>query len=176
MKNISIIKIVILVHLQIFSYSQKNAFDYSTEYQSNYQKGEYEKSIEILNEAILKFPNNRMFYVDRGLAKSQLKLYVESIIDYSEAIRLDSTTGVAFFYRSQAKVNLKDLRGAISDLDIYIRNLNKLGLTFDLGQAYYNRGMLHLQIDKNENGCLDLSKAGELGVSRAYEMIQKYCQ
>jgi hypothetical protein len=29
---------------------------------------------------------------------------------------------------------------------------------------------------KNEGGCLDLSKAGELGNSRAYDVIKELCQ
>ena len=42
--------------------------------------------------------------------------------------------------------------------------------------AYYRRGLAKLYIKEKDSGCLDLSKAGELGDSRAYEEIQKYCQ
>ena len=42
-------------------------------------------------------------------------------------------------------------------------------------RAYYNRGISKLLINDKVNGCLDLSKAGELGNSEAYSLIQEYC-
>ncbi len=41
--------------------------------------------------------------------------------------------------------------------------------------AYYGRGVAKLGLGWKESGCLDLSKAGELGYSKAYEAIRKYC-
>ena len=42
--------------------------------------------------------------------------------------------------------------------------------------AYFLRGMILITIDQKEAGCVDLSKAGELGDADAYEMIRTYCQ
>jgi tetratricopeptide (TPR) repeat protein len=44
-----------------------------------------------------------------------------------------------------------------------------------LAEAYFNRGLVLIYLKDNEKGCLDLSKAGELGVSDAYTVIKKYC-
>jgi len=42
-------------------------------------------------------------------------------------------------------------------------------------QAYYNRGLTLIYLQDNEKGCLDMSKAGELGMQEAYPVIKKYC-
>ncbi len=41
--------------------------------------------------------------------------------------------------------------------------------------AYYNRGLAKIQLGQKNSGCLDLSKAGELGVDKVYEVIREYC-
>jgi hypothetical protein len=40
---------------------------------------------------------------------------------------------------------------------------------------YYNRGMTKLRLGQKDSGCIDLSKAGELGYKSAYEEIRKFC-
>lgn len=42
--------------------------------------------------------------------------------------------------------------------------------------SYYYRGLSYLLLDEKNKGCLDLRKAGELGVSEDYDMIKKFCQ
>ncbi|MCA6471303.1 MAG: tetratricopeptide repeat protein [Chitinophagaceae bacterium] len=42
--------------------------------------------------------------------------------------------------------------------------------------AYLSRGLCYLILAEKNKGCLDLSKAGELGDGEAYDMIKKYCQ
>lgn len=40
--------------------------------------------------------------------------------------------------------------------------------------AYFNRGISKLIIGEKNSGCLDLSKAGELG-NDVYEILSDYC-
>jgi tetratricopeptide (TPR) repeat protein len=42
--------------------------------------------------------------------------------------------------------------------------------------AYFNRGLVEVVLGQKEKGCLDLSKASELGEKDADKMIQKYCK
>ena len=44
-----------------------------------------------------------------------------------------------------------------------------------LAEAYYNRGLVLIYVKDREKGCLDMSKAGELGIEDAYSVIKKYC-
>ena len=41
--------------------------------------------------------------------------------------------------------------------------------------SYNNRGLLKLSLGQKDSGCLDLSKAGELGNEVAYDAIKKFC-
>ena len=45
-----------------------------------------------------------------------------------------------------------------------------------MGDAYFNRGLVLIYLKDKEKGCIDLSRAGELGVSDAYSVISKYCE
>jgi hypothetical protein len=45
-----------------------------------------------------------------------------------------------------------------------------------MGNAYYNRGLVLIYLKDKEKGCIDLSRAGELGVADAYSVISKYCE
>ena len=45
-----------------------------------------------------------------------------------------------------------------------------------MGDAYYNRGLVLIYLKDKEKGCIDLSRAGELGVDDAYAVIKKYCE
>ena len=41
------------------------------------------------------------------------------------------------------------------------------------GQAYYNRGLVYLQLGNKASGVADLSKAGELGVLPSYNVLKR---
>ncbi len=45
----------------------------------------------------------------------------------------------------------------------------------DLEWAALDWGVAKLGLGQKDSGCLDLSKAGELGFDKAYESIKKYC-
>ena len=43
-------------------------------------------------------------------------------------------------------------------------------------EAYYNRGLLQIYMKDTRKGCLDISKAGELGIAEAYEVLKSYSE
>ena len=45
-----------------------------------------------------------------------------------------------------------------------------------MGDAFFNRGLVLIYLKDKEKGCIDLSRAGELGVGDAYSVIAKYCE
>ena len=73
------------------------------------------------------------------------------------------------FWNKNEKM-LIDYSGAIEDftkvIDINPKNAD----------SYYNRGLLLMINNQKDKGCMDLSKAGELGLSKAYEAIKINCQ
>ena len=43
----------------------------------------------------------------------------------------------------------------------------------DLGEAYYNRGLVYLKMGNHDRGVADLSKAGELGILPSYNVLKR---
>ena len=138
---------------------------------NKYFKQDYIGAIADYKKAIKIDPKNEDAFYNRALAKSKLKDYLGSIIDINEVIKINPNIGGAYLIRADSKSELKDFSGAIADYSKAI-NLDPIKLS----RAYYQRGLLEIQFGRNEIGCKDLSKAGELGWAEANEAIQKYCQ
>ena len=118
--------------------------------------------------AIKMNPNYAWAYQERGLGKIQLKDYGGAMQDFNISLSIESN---ARTYRSRGllKTLLNDLRGSIADCSESI----KLDPYFPA--AYMTRGMAKIQLKQIEEGCLDLSKAGELGMTDAYLEIKRFC-
>lgn len=95
--------------------------------------------------------------------------YSEAIEDMRRAIELMPELPHAYY-------NLGNLYYMIGDMPGAIEQFSKAIELFPyFAEAYYNRGMVQIYLQDTQKGCLDLSKAGELGLSQAYEMMGKYC-
>lgn len=46
----------------------------------------------------------------------------------------------------------------------------------NFAEAWYNRGLIHLMQKDNIQGCVDMGKAGELGIKQAYLLIHRFCR
>lgn len=88
----------------------------------------------------------------------------------SKMIQINPAYASAYSVRGSVKLSLEDYRGAIVD---YSRVLQ---IDSKYAEAYYFRGYANIVIGRKESGCLDLSKAGELGYQKAYDLIKEYCQ
>lgn len=101
---------------------------------------------------------------------SQDEVYKDIIADLDKAINLNPNFGFAYYNRGNVKCMTKDFTGAIDDYT------NALNVGPEMPQAYFNRGLTLIYLQDKEKGCLDMSKAGELGIEDAYPVIKKYCQ
>ena len=63
---------------------------------------------------------------------------------------------------------LKDFLGALDDLGKAIE------LDGSFAEAYYNRGLVNVFLGNNRQGIDDLSRAGELGIASAYNVIKRF--
>ena len=110
-------------------------------------------------------------YLYRGRAKNRLGDYRGAIIDLSKAIQYNDkyVNGSAFFELGFAKSYLKDYQGALLNYNKAIQ----LDSYYDV--AYYNRALIKLNLNDKEGACMDLSRAGELGYEKAYQVIRENC-
>jgi tetratricopeptide (TPR) repeat protein len=121
------------------------------------------------NAALERNPKFADAYFARGNVKMKLQDYYGAIADFSAAIALNENYIEAYFNRGKAKQYLQAYEDAINDCSKIIQIHPK---NFD---AYYMRGLLRINFGDMKNGCLDLSKAGELGDLKAYEAIKEKC-
>lgn len=121
------------------------------------------------NSAIEKNPKFADALFARGNVKMKLQDYYGAIADYSAAITINENYIDAYFNRGKAKQFLQAYEDAINDctkiIELHPKNVD----------AYYMRGILRIEFGDQKNGCLDLSKAGELGDLKAYETIREKC-
>jgi tetratricopeptide (TPR) repeat protein len=144
-----------------------------------YEKKDYEGAVYEISKAIeLENPKSIFiggWYEFRGALKNQLRDYRGALIDYEKAISLIpnyNTKSIAdsFNGRGHSKLALGKFNGAIKDIDKAIK------LVPNDGRYYVMRGLAKININSlKDSGCLDFSKAGELGYEPAYESIKEFC-
>jgi tetratricopeptide (TPR) repeat protein len=138
-----------------------------TAYQIIFKKTDTENMAEY-NDAIAQDPNNAEAYFNRASAKYDLGDNVGSILDFNKAIEINPDDADAFYNRSLAKYDQGDNEGCISD------NNRAIEIDPEYGDAYYMRGLAKNNLNDLEGARLDWSKAGELGVTEAYQAIRQH--
>ncbi|MBQ2112219.1 MAG: tetratricopeptide repeat protein [Bacteroidales bacterium] len=114
---------------------------------------------------------------DTGNTRARVKDQVVRQYDYTDAI--DDMNRAAEIVPDLPYVyfNLGNLYCLSSEHVTSIENYTKaIELYPYMGDAYFNRGLVLIYLKDKEKGCIDLSRAGELGVQDAYGVIKKYCE
>jgi len=87
--------------------------------------------------------------------------------DYDLVIQQNPDFVFSYFNRGNIRCFQRDYRAAILDYnESILRNP-------DFAEAYFNRGLARLSLGDIERGISDLSKAGELGILNAYNIIKR---
>ena len=114
---------------------------------------------------------------DSGTTRARVKDQVSHVYDYSTAISDMKKAAGTVDDIPYIHFNLGNLyclaAEHISSIDSYTRAISIYPY---MGDAYYNRGLVLIYLKDKEKGCIDLSRAGELGVAEAYGVIKKYCE
>ncbi len=114
---------------------------------------------------------------DTGNTRARVKDQVTRHYDYTDAV--DDMKAAAELVPDLPYVyfNLGNLYCLSSEHINSIENYTKaIELYPYMGDAYFNRGLVLIYLKDREKGCIDLSRAGELGVQDAYGVIKKYCE
>jgi tetratricopeptide (TPR) repeat protein len=116
-------------------------------------------------------------YIYRGIAKNEQGDIRGAIRDLSTYVDHIRTNGFVYFklgtLRAQLGTSLNDrelLTAANQDLTRAIM------LDSSYASSYINRGLTYILLGKLDEGCMDFSRAGELGDTEAYGYIKEYCK
>ncbi len=147
-----------------------------------------QKAYYLMNRAVLKaemidfiasIENNvqTLSMDDQGATKTRVRDQVDRTYDYSEAIedlteaeRIDPDNAYIHFDLANLYCLSSQMVQAIDYYDKAIKEYPQMG------EAFYNRALVLIFIKDKEKGCIDLSRAGELGIKDAYSVINKYCK
>lgn len=98
-----------------------------------------------------------------------------SILDYdlimsdlNQVLQIAPDFEFAYYNLSHVQCARKRFEEAIKSLDKAIE------LNDQFAEAYFNRGIINIYLGNEDAGAADLSKAGELGIPKAYNVIKRY--
>lgn len=88
--------------------------------------------------------------------------------DYDYVIHHLPDFSFAYYNKANMLCIQQDFKAAIS---YYTQAISA---DSDFAEAYFNRGLTYIYIGDNDKGLADLSKAGELGIYQAYNLISRF--
>ena len=88
--------------------------------------------------------------------------------DYDHVLALQPDFSFALYNKANVLCAKKEYQTALT---YYTQAISK---DADFAEAYFNRGLTYIYIGENEKGLADLSKAGELGIYQAYNLITRF--
>lgn len=160
---------------------------------------QFTNSVSDYTSAILRNPTNPFLYLNRAVTRVEMIDFISSLdnpyqrisVDSDPANRLNNNTSRNYTYDeaiedlNQAIRYFSDFAEAYYNRGTLLALSGKLPEAFDdftraielnpqLAEAYFNRGMVQIYMKDTRKGCLDLSKAGELGITSAYELLKRY--
>lgn len=149
-----------------------------------------------------KVPELTYYYINRGALQADMIDFISSMENNVQVLTLDNAGAARARVKEKNAINY-DYSPAIQDMvkatqlqpqlphpyynlgNMYClsgnlpESINQYTKALELypamGEAYFNRGLVLIYLKDSEKGCIDLSKAGELGIKDAYSVIKKYC-
>ncbi|EAR16456.1 TPR repeat protein [Robiginitalea biformata HTCC2501] len=129
---------------------------------------DYEKIIRLKSNYPLRVAKIATVYNNKAYALVKLGKIQEALPFVETALEMDKSEWFIWDTRGEIHYELGNYKESISDLTKAIK-------IEENEHSYYLRGMAQIKIGLNKMGCIDLSKAGQLGNDKAYEEIEKYC-
>ena len=164
----------------------------------------YTEAVEVAdNEAGIAGLYGAFYLMNRGVLRAEMIEFISSIENNVQVLSMDDSGNtrarvkdqvVRQYDYSDAIKDMKDAAAVVSDIPYIYYNLGNLYCLSSehiaslenytkalelypyMGDAYFNRGLVLIYLKDKEKGCIDLSRAGELGVADAYSVIKKYCE
>lgn len=166
------------------------------------ENSRFNSALAYNDKAIENEPQQTFYYINRGALQSEIIDFISSMESNVQILTLDNSGAARARVHDKGSKSY-DYTPAIHDMTKALNLLPNFPFThYNLGnlyclsgdlpeainqytkaleiyprleEAYFNRGLVLIYLKDKEKGCLDLSKAGELGVDDAYNVIKKYC-
>ncbi|MBQ5737800.1 MAG: tetratricopeptide repeat protein [Alistipes sp.] len=160
---------------------------------------QYTSAVNTLGEAIQLNPTNPFLYLNRATTRAEMIDFISSMdnsystINYGSdpAKRLNNTSKRTYSYDEAIEDINKVIKLYPEFAEAYYNRGNLMAISGDLpaayddysraieldgsfGEAYYNRGLVQIYMKDTRKGCMDLSKAGELGIVAAYDLLREF--
>ena len=150
---------------------------YDTYYKAFYLMNRAALRAEMI-EFIASFESNvqTLTMDDKGNTRARVRDQVTREYDYTEALADMEAAAAILPGVPYVQFNLGNLYCLSSRFVQAIESYDKAIKLYPwMGDAYFNRGLVLIYLKDKEKGCIDLSRAGELGVDGAYGVISRYC-
>lgn len=131
--------------------------------------GQNDTAMEFYTKAISINPNDFNAYYNRANEYLMKRKNQEALNDLLSAYELNKNNIELLFLIAETRVKMNDYQNAYNDYSkiLFIDSLNS--------KAYYQRGLVNIELKREKSACEDFTKAGSLGYFDAYEQIRKYC-
>ncbi len=152
---------------------------------------QHSRAIDDLNQSIKLDSKNELAYFSRANCRLKVVESLESLPsvdekptvgdskyendydailkDYDKTIKINSDFPFAYYNKGYVLCRLGKYEEALACFE------EALLKQPDMAEAYFNRGLAKIFLDDIDGGAADLSKAGELGINDAYNIIKRYC-
>ena len=138
-----------------------------------YKDKNFNKALELFNEAVALNPNDYQGYYGRGTTYRCLSKYDESLTDLNKAIQLNPNNAAAYNDRGNAYSYLKQYDAAVADYN------KSLQLNPNDAAAYNNRGNAYSYLKQYDAAITDYNKSLQLNPNDAdayYNRGLAYCE
>ncbi|TLX76622.1 tetratricopeptide repeat protein [Labilibacter sediminis] len=155
--------------------SSTKHFAYFNRAYIRYKMLEMMQSFEEEEELPMNLSTQTLMQSSGGTSAMPDKSVIKQMVDYDliekdllKVIELKPDFEFAYYNLGILECIKKNYAGAIINYNKAIK-LNPF-----FAEAYFNRGLTRIYLKQDEEGTLDLSKAGELGLYKAYNVIKRY--
>lgn len=142
---------------------------------------DFESSMSVLDSIIVSVPNaNPLYHFLRAqvrtsqieaqpINESELRLrYLEVLQDWKYCAKMMADFPYASYNIGNVYIKLKDYKSAIN---AYTEAIER---DSSMPEAYFNRGVAKILSGQTDEGLVDLSQAGEMGLYQAYNLIKTH--
>ena len=112
---------------------------------------------------------NNFLTVDANSKSTTIEAYNDVLSDYTVVLYMNPDFIFGYYNRGNIYCKTEKYFQAVEEYD------KAIAIEPEFAEAFYNRCLVKILMNDVEGGAKDLSRAGELGIKTAYNVIKRYC-